>query len=920
MSTVDLIRSVLDLCDRNALAYNPPGHSAHEAAAALSRVLAGLVNEFKAKQVQSAKKSFSRSSAKPNSSVAALLERRNYEDLLSSLKPTAATLLVVPGTLLNHWEVSSAPRSPQKKVVHTHPLDICFQEQIKLHVDMSYITEKIPLIYHYTGNEYGEVYQLCQIEKTHFPCVFIDKTGTKPLPPADFLSMFRIVLTTTQRFTNEWKHGSFEDELKKGHSEECSSVSYVYKVGASAYRSRSACSLLKVHWFRLIVDEGHSMGRGSNNSAILFASWIMAERRWAMTGTPTPQTVSQSGLTNLLGLMRFLQHDFFSARLEGDRIWQGSIVRCWNNGNLSGFFRLHALMSLLMVRHTKLDIEELPPPKFHRTFSTMSTEEIKAYNTLVCGIQANLLITSMEGETSGRQDSILFRSNTKLAREAFNNLRLVCSGRSDVVPTIKHHFIQESIDMLRALGVADFRVKVVENYIHRAVTDQLSSCNLCGLQLSTLLVVPCGHLICTECVDSKTTSCAVCEEPFNVDTFQRLQPGIVITWHESRERERMKEAIVADEVETEDTSNPAQAMNIAERVAIQPPPVPRRTRRFGDGHACEFDIASPEGKCTLCLQEHFECVMVDSTRCSVCYRTRQKCPEGESKAYYLSNKLKELHSEYASSAGRHFESRTSHLLEKRPLKVIVFSEFQKTMDLVGNRLLRRFGGGCVAEFWGKGRGLELSKFAKSPDCFCMLLGKAGSEGLDLSFVTHIFFLEEVWDKSLENQAIARAWRMGAKGHVEVETIVARDTVEETMMRVEQDLFSTTCASSESGRAESLLTQKKESSSVKEFQRAKLLFLLTNLKLIRPQHAVHQTSAVSNKAKRPREASNACEDAETNKKQPRVRFHVNTAMAGASLDEGNDMDLLGDETKKRKTWASDPLRSCSSCGQGKTNGD
>lgn len=111
MSPVDLIRIVLDLCDRNAVACNNPGHPVHEAAAVLSRVLAGLVNEFKAKQVQSAKKSFSRSSAKPNSSVAALLERRNYEDLLSSLKPTAATLLVVPVTLLNHWEVSSAPRS-----------------------------------------------------------------------------------------------------------------------------------------------------------------------------------------------------------------------------------------------------------------------------------------------------------------------------------------------------------------------------------------------------------------------------------------------------------------------------------------------------------------------------------------------------------------------------------------------------------------------------------------------------------------------------------------------------------------------------------------------------------------------------------------------------------------------------------------
>jgi len=95
------------LCIRNAITFNPSGHQVHEAAVKLSKVFAELVEQFKAKQVQTAKKSFSKASAKPNSSVAALLEKRHYEELLSSLKPTAANLLVVPSTLLNHWEVSS---------------------------------------------------------------------------------------------------------------------------------------------------------------------------------------------------------------------------------------------------------------------------------------------------------------------------------------------------------------------------------------------------------------------------------------------------------------------------------------------------------------------------------------------------------------------------------------------------------------------------------------------------------------------------------------------------------------------------------------------------------------------------------------------------------------------------------------------
>ena len=50
-------------------------------------------------------------------------------------------------------------------------------------------------------------------------------------------------------------------------------------------------------------------------------------------------------------------------------------------------------------------------------------------------------------------------------------------------------------------------------------------------------------------------------------------------------------------------------------------------------------------------------------------------------------------------------------------------------------------GGCVADFsYAASRKQELHKFIHQPQCFVMLLSKQGSVGLDLSFVTHIFFL------------------------------------------------------------------------------------------------------------------------------------------------------------------------------------
>jgi len=119
----------------------------------------------------------------------------------------------------------------------------------------------------------------------------------------------------------EWKNGSFAEELRQGkHNSRRSYRSFNYDV-FDEYGHSSPCSLLKIHWLRLVVDEGHNMGKnGQPTNAIDFASWITAERRWAMTGTPTPQTIQKSGLGNLFGLLKFLKHDYFCTAHWGDEV------------------------------------------------------------------------------------------------------------------------------------------------------------------------------------------------------------------------------------------------------------------------------------------------------------------------------------------------------------------------------------------------------------------------------------------------------------------------------------------------------------------------------------------------------------------------------------------------------------------------
>lgn len=414
--------SDINLCFRNAMLYNPPEHDVHKAAKRLSQKFTELVAQFKSEKTKNAKKAFSSISAKPDSSVAAILAERASDELLDSLYPSSGTLLVVPNPLLKHWE-----------------------EQISMHVNSNYCTNKKPLVFRHrrkskASHTTEEVLRICKVHQTHFPFLFIDE-GNTPLPSPEFLAMFRIVLTTNQRITQEWKKGSVEEELNITNrtSTRANGRQASYRVFFDDVRADlpPPSPLLKVHWLRLVVDEGHIMGRGTNSNTVQFASWINAHSRWCMTGTPTQQTISQTGLRNILGLVKFLKHDFFSARLGGDAVWNDLIAKSWKEGNLAAFCRLQMLLSLLMVRHTKEDIEEIPPPLYVKTYSTMSRRELTSYNTLVSAAQMNIKTTSMKGKTSGWQDSLLNPRESKHAREVLRNIRIACCGGAQMLPTWK---------------------------------------------------------------------------------------------------------------------------------------------------------------------------------------------------------------------------------------------------------------------------------------------------------------------------------------------------------------------------------------------------------------------------------------------------------------------------------------------------
>ena len=99
--------SDVESCFVNATSNNEVSDQIRQAAQKLLSVFRGKIRDFKTSQIETATKSFSRSSSKPDSMVAALIEKNNADQLRKALLPSSATLLVVPAVLVDHWMVST---------------------------------------------------------------------------------------------------------------------------------------------------------------------------------------------------------------------------------------------------------------------------------------------------------------------------------------------------------------------------------------------------------------------------------------------------------------------------------------------------------------------------------------------------------------------------------------------------------------------------------------------------------------------------------------------------------------------------------------------------------------------------------------------------------------------------------------------
>ncbi|XP_062093158.1 F-box protein At3g54460 [Humulus lupulus] len=498
--------------------------------------------------------------------------------------------------------------------------------------------------------------------------------------------------------------------------------------------------LMQVHWLRVMLDEGHTLGSsvGLTNKLQMAVS-LVASNRWILTGTPTPNTPN-SHLSHLQPLLKFLHEEAYG---QNQKSWEAGILRPFEAEMEEGRSRLLHLLRRCMISARKVDLKNIPPCIKKVTFVDFTEEHARSYNELVVTVRRNILMADWNDPS--HVESLLNPKQWKFRSTTIKNIRLSCCVAGHIKVTDAGEDIQETMDVLVEGGLDPMSEEyafIKYNLLYGG------NCVRCGEWCRLPVITPCRHLLCLECVELDSRKCTY--------------PGCG----------NLYEMQTPDTLARPENRNPKWAVP-KDLIELQP--------------SYKQDNWDPDWQSTssskVAYLIHKLKELQDANR--EIYQTKDGGTDNQNVEGLLCtstiNESDELTQEFGS-----FRMSPAH---KRIMdKVLVFSQFLEHIHVIEQQLTIahiKFAG-MYSPMHSGNKMKSLALFQHDANCLVLLMDGSAALGLDLSFVSHVFLMEPIWDKSMEEQVISRAHRMGATRPIQVETLAMRGTIEEQMLTFLQD--------------------------------------------------------------------------------------------------------------------------------------
>jgi len=118
-------------------------------------------------------------------------------------------------------------------------------------------------------------------------------------------------------------------------------------------------------------------------------------------------------------------------------------------------------------------------------------------------------------------------------------------------------------------------------------------------------------------------------------------------------------------------------------------------------------------------------------------------------------------------------------------RVLVFSQFVKMLTILRERLEENGVEYCYLDGSTAKRGQVVQRFQNSTIPVFLISLKAGGTGLNLTGADTVIHFDPWWNPAVEAQATARAHRIGQTQTVTSYKLIARDTIEEKILHLQQ---------------------------------------------------------------------------------------------------------------------------------------